>query len=50
MDAMQEQRGLGIQELSMKPSEYFKRQGAVTICDDPVAINNLKFTGADNIM
>ena len=50
MDAMQERRGLGIQELSMKPSEYFKRQGAVTICDDPVAINNLKFTGADNIM
>lgn len=50
MDAMQERRRLGLAELSMKPSEYFKRQGAVTITDDPVAINNLKFTGVDNIM
>ncbi|MEM9621852.1 MAG: amidohydrolase family protein [Pseudomonadota bacterium] len=50
MDAMQERRRLGISELSMKPSEYFLRQGVVTISDDPVAINNLKFTGTDNIM
>ncbi len=50
MDAMQERRRLGLSELSLKPSEYFLRQGAVTISDDPVAINNLKFTGVDNIM
>ncbi len=50
MDAMQERRRLGLAELSMKPSEYFLRQGAVTFSDDPVALNNLEFTGVDNLM
>lgn len=50
MDAMQERRRLGLMELSMQPSEYFKRQGAVTVTDDLVAINNLEFTGIDNIL
>ena len=30
----------------MRASDYFRRQGAVTISDDPVALNNLEFTGA----
>lgn len=50
MDAMQRRRRLGLAELSLKPSEYFKRQGALTISDDPIAIHNLEFTGANNIM
>jgi predicted TIM-barrel fold metal-dependent hydrolase len=50
MDAMQERRSIGLEQLPLRPSEYFKRQGAVTITDDPVALNNLEFTGADCIM
>jgi predicted TIM-barrel fold metal-dependent hydrolase len=50
MDAMQDRRRLGLLDLSLRPSEYFKRQGAVTISDDLVAIYNLEFTGVDNIM
>jgi predicted TIM-barrel fold metal-dependent hydrolase len=34
----------------MKASQYFLRQGAVTITDDPVALRNLEFTGTDCIM
>jgi predicted TIM-barrel fold metal-dependent hydrolase len=37
-------------QLKLLPSEYFKRQGHVTFSDDPVALNNLKFTGADYLM
>jgi predicted TIM-barrel fold metal-dependent hydrolase len=37
-------------QLAMLPSEYFKRQGLATFSDDPVALNNLKFTGADYLM
>ena len=47
MDQMQERRYLGMRKLSLRASEYFKRQGAVTISDDPVALNNVDFTGAD---
>ena len=36
--------------LKMLPSEYFRRQGHVTFSDDPVALNNLKLTGADHLM
>ena len=36
--------------LDLKPSEYFLRQGFVTITDDPVAINNLHITGCDCIL
>ena len=32
-------------KLDLKPSEYFARQGYVTFSDDPVALNNLSFTG-----
>lgn len=36
--------------LEMLPSEFFRRQGAVTFSDDPVALNNLAFTGADVLL
>ncbi|MFO0997757.1 MAG: amidohydrolase family protein [Alphaproteobacteria bacterium] len=36
--------------LKMKPSEYFKRQGYVTFSDDPMALKNIEFTGADCLM
>jgi predicted TIM-barrel fold metal-dependent hydrolase len=37
-------------QLALLPSEYFRRQGFATFSDDPVALNNLKFTGADSLM
>ena len=36
--------------LALKPSEYFKRQGFVTFSDDPMALRNVEFTGADCLM
>ena len=36
--------------MKLLPSEYFKRQGFVTFSDDPVALNNIKFTGADYLL
>lgn len=36
--------------LEMLPSEFFRRQGHVTFTDDPVALANLKFTGADGLL
>ena len=50
MDAMQHRRRLGLNTLSMRASDYFRRQGAVTITDDPIALNNLGITGTDCIM
>jgi len=50
MDQMQERRGLYIERLPMRASDYFRRQGAVTITDDPVALNNVGFTGADCLL
>jgi predicted TIM-barrel fold metal-dependent hydrolase len=50
MDAMQHRRRFGLNVLSMRASDYFRRQGAVTITDDPVAINNLGLTGTDCLM
>ena len=46
MDQMQE-RLVPMRKLALKASEYFLRQGAVTIADDPVALNNVCFTGVD---
>ncbi|MFP6741967.1 MAG: amidohydrolase family protein [Alphaproteobacteria bacterium] len=37
-------------KLDLKPSEYFRRQGAVTFSDDPIALNNIKFTGANCLL
>jgi predicted TIM-barrel fold metal-dependent hydrolase len=50
MDAMQDRRRIGLARLPLRASDYFRRQGAVTITDDPVAIHNLGLTGTDNIM
>ena len=47
MDRMQSRRHIFLKQLSLKPSEFFLRQGHVTITDDPVALNNMKFTGVD---
>ena len=44
---MQERRYIAMRKLSLRASEYFKRQGAVTISDDPVALNNVELTGSD---
>ncbi len=50
MDQMQERRYLGMLKLDLKPSEYFHRQGAVSITDDPVALHNVAFTGTDCLL
>ena len=50
MDQMQRQRHLGMKKLDLRPSEYFLRQGAITITDDPVALNNVTFTGSNILM
>jgi predicted TIM-barrel fold metal-dependent hydrolase len=50
MDQMQDRRGLYIQKLPMRASDYFRRQGAITITDDPVALNNVEFTGVDCLL
>jgi predicted TIM-barrel fold metal-dependent hydrolase len=36
--------------LDLLPSEYFRRQGHLTFGDDPVALRNLEFTGADCLL
>lgn len=50
MDQMQRRRHLYRKDLPLRPSEYFKRQGYVTITDDAVALNNLEFVGADRLL
>lgn len=50
MDQMQQRRGLYLHGLPLRASDYFRRQGAVTITDDPVALNNVAFTGADVLL
>ncbi len=37
-------------KLEMLPSEFFKRQGAVTFSDDPMALRCLEFTGPDCLL
>lgn len=36
--------------LSMKPSEYFRRNVYCTYITDPIGLNNLRFTGCDHFM
>ncbi len=50
MDQMQQRRYIRMFTLPLRASEYFLRQGAVTISDDPVALNNVRFTGTDCMM
>jgi predicted TIM-barrel fold metal-dependent hydrolase len=51
MDQMQERRHLYRKHLPLRASEYFLRQGHVTITDDAVGLNNIHFTGgADRLL
>lgn len=50
MDQMNRQRHLGMKKLALKPSEYFHRQCAVTITDDPVGLHNVPLTGSDCLL
>ncbi len=49
-DAFREHQRWVRPKLKMLPSEYFRRQGAVTFQHDPVGIANLPFTGARCLM
>jgi len=48
--AQDEDRYLYPSPLTMKPSEYFRRQCYATFIDDPVGVATRHFIGADNIM
>jgi predicted TIM-barrel fold metal-dependent hydrolase len=37
-------------DLTMLPSEYFRRNVHLTYINDPLGLNNLRFTGADHFM
>ena len=51
LDQINEKRHMWIQpKLELKPSEYFRRQGAATFCDDQVGLNNRDVTGADCLL
>lgn len=51
MDQMQERRHLYRKHLPLRASEYFLRQGHVTISDDAVALHNIHSTGgADRLL
>ncbi len=50
MNQMQRRRHLYRKDLPLRASEYFLRQGFVTITDDPVALNNINFTGSDCLL
>jgi predicted TIM-barrel fold metal-dependent hydrolase len=51
MDQMQERRALYRKALPLRASEYFLRQGHVTITDDAVALANIQLIGgADRVL
>jgi predicted TIM-barrel fold metal-dependent hydrolase len=50
MDKMQERRHLYIRKLPLRASDYFRRQGAITITDDGVALRNLESIGSDCLL
>jgi predicted TIM-barrel fold metal-dependent hydrolase len=50
MDQLQQRFQSTLSTLSMKPSEYFRRQGAATFTEDPVAINNIAMTGSEQLL
>jgi predicted TIM-barrel fold metal-dependent hydrolase len=50
MDSMQEKRRLFLNKLPLRASEYFLRQGAVAITDDPVGLHNIPLTGSDCLL
>jgi predicted TIM-barrel fold metal-dependent hydrolase len=51
LDEQAEKKHMWIRpKLSLKPSEFFARQGFITFTDDPIALNNLAFTTADCLL
>ena len=51
MDEQYEKKHMWIRpKLELRPSEYFARQGHVTFGDDPTALNNLEYTGANTLL
>lgn len=51
LDEQYEKKHMWIQpKLSLRPSEYFLRQGFVTFSDDPIALNNLTSTGSEVLL
>jgi predicted TIM-barrel fold metal-dependent hydrolase len=51
LDEQAEKKHMWIRpRLSLKPSEFFARQGFITFTDDPVALHNLPFTGANCLL
>lgn len=50
MDQMQDRRRLYQKNLPLRASDYFRRQGHITITDDLVALRNVEFTGADCLL
>lgn len=51
LDQINEKRHMWIQpRLKLKPSEYFKRQGAATFADDEVGLANSNVTGVDCLL
>ena len=50
MDQMQDRRRLYRKDLPLRASDYFRRQGHVTITDDLVALRNIEFTGSDCLL
>jgi predicted TIM-barrel fold metal-dependent hydrolase len=50
MDQMQHRRGLYQKNLPLRASDYFRRQGHITITDDLVALRNIEFTGTDCLL
>jgi predicted TIM-barrel fold metal-dependent hydrolase len=50
MDQMQSRRYLNMRTLKHKASDYFRRQGTITISDDAVGLGNVDFIGAGRMM
>jgi predicted TIM-barrel fold metal-dependent hydrolase len=50
MDQIQGRFQNTLSSLSMKPSEYFRRQGAATFTDDSVAIDNIAIIGSELLL
>jgi predicted TIM-barrel fold metal-dependent hydrolase len=51
LDEQAEKKHMWIRpRLSLKPSEFFARQGFITFTDDPIALHNIPFTSADCLL
>ncbi len=51
LDEQAEKKHMWIRpKLSLKPSEFFARQGFITFTDDPIALRNIPFTSADCLL